>query len=317
MRRLDSFLVTCLAAGSVLACAPAAAPPPRPKEAAEVTAAQSASAAEQHETPASTPDSAPESEAPESRSDSVSIPAPADVAAPPANADKTASGLASIVLTPGTGKEHPTDESHVVVHYTGWTKDGKMFDSSVQRDRPETFPVTGVIDGWTEALELMTKGEKRRVWIPAQLAYGDAPTHPDAPAGQLTFDIELLDIINPPKAPEDVAGPTSKAKYTKSGLAYRVLTPGTGKEHPAPTSRVTVHYTGWTTDGKMFDSSIVRGRPATFVLEQVIPGWSEAVQLMVVGEKTRFWIPEKLAYSGRAGAPAGTLVFDVELIAIE
>ncbi len=321
MRRF-AFPIICLAAGSALACGPAAVSSPRAAEAAEVPAAQSASvpATEQHETPSSTSDSAPKSEAeaePEPLGDSATIVAPADVATPPANAEKTASGLASIVLTPGTGTEHPTDESRVVVHYTGWTKDGKMFDSSVQRGRPETFGVTEVIEGWTEALELMTKGEKRRVWIPADLAYGDAPTHPGAPAGQLTFDIELIDIIIPPKAPEDVAGPTSKAKYTKSGLAYRVLTPGTGKEHPGPTSRVTVHYSGWTTVGKLFDSSIVRGRPATFVLEQVIPGWTEGVQLMVVGEKTRFWIPEKLAYAGRAGAPAGTLVFEVELLAIE
>ncbi len=79
---------------------------------------------------------------------------------------------------------------------------------------------------------------------------------------------------------------------------------------------VTVHYTGWTTDGEMFDSSIQRGTPATFPLNRVIPGWTEGVALMVVGEKTRFWIPEELAYAGKPGAPAGMLVFDVELLEI-
>ena len=78
---------------------------------------------------------------------------------------------------------------------------------------------------------------------------------------------------------------------------------------------MTVHYTGWTTDGKMFDSSMVRGSPATFELGQVIKGWTEGVQLMVEGEKTRFWIPENLAYKGQS-PPFGTLVFDVELIRI-
>jgi peptidylprolyl isomerase len=76
-----------------------------------------------------------------------------------------------------------------------------------------------------------------------------------------------------------------------------------------------VQYTGWTTDGKMFDSSVVRGQPATFAVDGVIPGWTEGLQLMFEGEKARFWIPEKLAYEGKK-APYGMLVFDVELIKI-
>jgi peptidylprolyl isomerase len=80
---------------------------------------------------------------------------------------------------------------------------------------------------------------------------------------------------------------------------------------------VTVHYSGWTTDGKLFDSSVARGEPTTFPLNRVIPGWTEGLQLMVVGERRRFWIPEKLAYKGAAGAPKGMLVFDVELISFE
>ena len=95
------------------------------------------------------------------------------------------------------------------------------------------------------------------------------------------------------------------------------LHPGTGTRHPKATNRVTVHYTGWTTDGKMFDSSVVRGTPATFGLDEVIKGWTEGVQMMVEGEKRRFWIPESLAYQGQPGQPAGMLVFDVELIRIE
>ena len=79
--------------------------------------------------------------------------------------------------------------------------------------------------------------------------------------------------------------------------------------------RVTVHYTGWTTDGKMFDSSVARGKPATFPLTGVIRGWTQGLQLMVVGEKRRFWIPQKLAYQGRD--PKGMLVFEVELISLE
>ncbi len=73
---------------------------------------------------------------------------------------------------------------------------------------------------------------------------------------------------------------------------------------------------GWTTDGAMFDSSVARGEPAVFPLNAVIAGWTEGVQLMVVGETRRLWIPEDLAYGGAAGAPAGMLVFDVQLLQI-
>ncbi len=245
--------------------------------------------------------------------------APPDVAAPPADAKKTPSGLASKVLTPGTGKVKPTLNDRVTVHYTGWTTDGKMFDSSIPRKEPTSFGVTGVIKGWTEGLQLMVVGEKRRFWIPAELAYGKTPRM-GAPAGNLTFDVELLEIASPPETPKDVAKAPADAKKTASGLAYKSLKKGTGKDHPTAASRVTVHYTGWTTDGKMFDSSVVRGQPSTFSLGQVIPGWTEGVQLMVVGDKMRFWIPGNLAYGDtpkRPGAPAGTLVFDIELLDVK
>ena len=136
----------------------------------------------------------------------------------------------------------------------------------------------------------------------------------------LVFDVELLsfkEAPKPPETPKDVAAIPKNAKKTESGLGSRVLKKGTGKEHPTATSVVTVHYTGWTTDGKMFDSSIVRGAPATFGLNQVIKGWTEGLQLMVEGEKRRIWIPEELAYQGRPGRPQGMLVFDVELLEIK
>jgi peptidylprolyl isomerase len=115
-----------------------------------------------------------------------------------------------------------------------------------------------------------------------------------------------------------VNAPPPSAKHTKTGISYRVLTEGTGVR-PKASDVVVVHYSGWTTDGKLFDSSVVRGEPASFPLQNVIKGWTEGVQLMKVGEKARFWIPAKLAYGDapRAGTPAGMLVFDIELIGIE
>jgi FKBP-type peptidyl-prolyl cis-trans isomerase FklB len=109
-------------------------------------------------------------------------------------------------------------------------------------------------------------------------------------------------------------------KVTASGLQYKVIKEGTG-EMPKSTDKVTVHYTGKLLTGKEFDSSIKRGQPATFPVTGVIPGWTEALQLMKVGSKYELWIPSKLAYGERgAGAdiPAGsTLFFEVELLGIE
>lgn len=122
-------------------------------------------------------------------------------------------------------------------------------------------------------------------------------------------------------APDDVAAAPADATTTSSGLSSKVIAAGTGSDHPAATDEVTVHYTGWLTNGTMFDSSVSRGQPARFPLNGVIRGWTEGVQLMVVGEKRRFWIPADLGYGDRGAAngliPAGaTLVFDVELLQI-
>jgi peptidylprolyl isomerase len=229
------------------------------------------------------------------------IPAPPDVAKPPADATKTASGLAFKIVQPGTGSAKPAAEDFVTVHYTGWTTDGKMFDSSYARNSASTFPVNRVIKGWGEGVQLMVAGEKRRLWIPQELAYAGQTGRPQ---GMLVFDVELVDIVASPdkNPPPDVKGPPADAQKTPSGLTYKVLRPGpAGGAHPTKGSRVTVHYSGWTTDGKLFDSSLIEG-------------WTEGLQLMVPGEKTRFWIPERLAYKGQGNGPRGMLVFDVELI---
>ena len=244
---------------------------------------------------------APQAQAAPSAAPAVEPPAvPEDVAAAPESAERTESGLASRVLQAGTGTEHPDEWDDVTVHYTGWrAEDGEMFDSSVTRGRPATFGLNRVIPGWTEGVQLMVVGEKRRFWIPANLAYEGRP----GPQGTLVFDVELLSITDkpaPPETPSDVSAAPANAERTESGLASRVLQPGTGAEHPDEWDEVTVHYTGWRAeDGEMFDSSVTRGRPATFPLGRVIPGWTEGVQLMVVGEKRRFWIPANLAYEGR------------------
>ncbi len=354
---------------------------------------------------------------------------PTDVAAVPSDAMKTESGLAFKILQAGTGDEKPSSADAVTVHYSGWTTDGKMFDSSVERGEPTSFPLGQVIAGWTEGLQLMVMGEKRRFWIPEDLAYGPVVAGSGRPGGMLCFDVELIGIKAAPKppadtektdsgvaykiieegagerpkvddvvtfhfiaktmdgetvqdsrkeqsppsmqlaklppalseiisdmksgeqrqawlpepqapggyidaelelvlfkaappapaVPEDVAEVPADAERTASGLAFKVISEGTGKKKPKESDTVRVHYSGWTTDGEMFDSSVTRGEPTEFPLNGVIKGWTEGVQLMVTGEKRRFWIPAELAYGPAvpgSGRPGGMLVFDIDFLEI-
>ena len=247
--------------------------------------------------------------------DAKIIPAPSDLGAPPNDAVKSSTGLISKTIKPGTSDEKPIATDVVTVNYTGWRSDGMMVDSSVARGTASTFPLDKVMAGWRECVMLMTIGETRRCWVPQALAYNGRAGRP---TGTVVFDIELIDLRPSPLiAPSDLKAPPDDAKRTASGLAYKVLRPGKGTRSPSPFSQVSVHYTGWTTDGRMFDSSVPRGVPTQMRLDEVIKGWSEGVPLMTEGERTRFWVPENLAYGGKGDGPRGMLVFDIELVAIQ
>jgi FKBP-type peptidyl-prolyl cis-trans isomerase len=243
-------------------------------------------------------------------------PPPENLTAPPADAKKTASGIAYMEIAPGTGLERPRAWDQVSVHYTAWDTSGKMLQSTHTRHRPQVVNLLRANFGWVDVLETMVVGQKVRAWIPA----GKLSNLPSVPKDStVVYEFELAEIKkqkDPPPVPKDVAAPPRDAKKTAKGVFYKVLEPGTGKVRPTADKIVRVHYTGWTTDGKMFDSSVVRDSPARFVLTNVIAGWTDGMQTMVVGETTRFWIPQELAYKGREGSPAGMLVFDVKLLEI-
>lgn len=107
---------------------------------------------------------------------------------------ETASGLQLLVLTAGEGDSHPTAKSKVKVHYHGTLLDGTVFDSSVERNEPISFGLNQVIKGWTEGLQLMVVGEKTRLFIPAELGYGNNAAGKIPPGSLLIFDVELLAI---------------------------------------------------------------------------------------------------------------------------
>jgi len=236
---------------------------------------------------------------------------PADLTSPPADAERMDNGLITKKLADGTGKVKLTDEDLARVRVTVWKSDGTLVQH-VPPPQSMVLRVEKMIPGWGLAAQQMVAGEKRRAWIPASLSQGKLKE-----GEMLVIDTELVEIVEAPVVPPDVAAPPADATKTASGLAYKVLRSGIGAVHPKRTSRVVVHYTGWTTDGVSFDSSVLRGNPAEFALTEVIKGWTEGLQLMVKGEKTRFWIPTNLAYGNSGQGPAGMLVFEIELIDIK
>jgi FKBP-type peptidyl-prolyl cis-trans isomerase len=238
--------------------------------------------------------------------------APDNVAAAPAEAQKTKDGLAFVVTQPGSGKVHPQPNDGVKMVFTVWGTDGRLLEDS--KDKPMTRAISALFDGWAEGMTLMVAGEKRTLWVPAALGPKPRPGAP--PPSDITVTVELVDIVPGPKTPTDLKAPPKDAVVEKDGLATKVLTKGTGTAHPTKANSVTVQYAGWTTDGKMFDSSYASGEPKSFGVGAVIPGWTEALMLMVEGEKRRIWIPAELAYKNQPQAPQGMLIFEVELLKI-
>jgi peptidylprolyl isomerase len=212
----------------------------------------------------------------------------------------------------------PKATDRVSVHYSGWLKDGTLFDSSVKRGQPTTFGLNQVIRGWTEGLQTMKIGGIRRLEIPYALAYGESGRPPTIPAkADLIFEVELLDVVVPPPPPKQRSIEGIEPVTMETGLKYWDIKVGDGKSPASASSKVTVHYSGWLKDGTLFDSSVPRGTPATFALNQVIRGWTEGLANMKIGGIRRLEIPYAMAYgeTGRPGIPAkADLIFEVELL---
>jgi FKBP-type peptidyl-prolyl cis-trans isomerase len=234
-----------------------------------------------------------------------------ELAKVPADTKKTAGGVAYKITKEGTG-DKPAGDLLLTFHFTAKSMDGQTLQDSRKEPTAPTVPLDKLPKELGELFTDMKTGEQRQCWLP----------EPQAPGGFVVADVELISFKAPapaPEVPKDVAAAPADAIKTASGIAHKVLTAGNGKEKPKATDKAKVHYSGWTTDGKMFDSSVTRGEPITFPLDQVIKGWTEGVQLMVVGEKRRFWIPETLAYGPvvpGSDRPGGMLVFDIELLEI-
>jgi peptidylprolyl isomerase len=237
-----------------------------------------------------------------------------------ADYETTENNLKYYDLEVGDGPMVETGQQ-VTIEYTGWLTDGTMFDSSLTRGQPFVFilGIKSMIPAWNEGLAEMKVGGKRQLIIPPELAYGASGAgNVIPPNATLILEVELVSVApGPPAEPTQV----DEADYvtTASGLKYYDLTVGEGPT-PQAGQQVSVQYTGWLTDGTMFDSSLAQGQPLSFVIgaQQVIPGWEEGVETMRVGGQRQLVIPADLAY-GASGAgnvipPNATLIFEVELL---
>lgn len=226
---------------------------------------------------------------------------------------KLPSGVAYEVTKVGTGAQ-VGDKDAVALRYAIWKADGTLVDCS---ERQNNHRLTGTLSSLPfpflgELAATCKVGDVLRVQVPQSI-------FPNL-RSDTVWELEVTGTKPAPAVPAFRMPDAAKVVTTQSGLKYEVIDVGTG-ESPAATDRVVAHYTGWTTDGKVFDSSHARGEPSEFGLKQVIPGWTEGLQLMKTGGKFLFEIPGPLAY-GAAGRPPkipanATLVFLVELVEVK
>jgi peptidylprolyl isomerase len=240
--------------------------------------------------------------------------------APSAQAVRTTSGLLHEPLSPATSEERAAPHDRVRVRYVGRDANGREFDNSKGRGEHAELVAGEGFPGFREALQLLRMGEKRRFFIPEELAFKH---YPGPVHGDLIYDIELVDIVRmpaPPAVPEDLAKPTDAAQFDPElDFAQRTLMRGIGKDKPrGDSSGLDVHYTCWNREGERVVSTIPSGHPYRAELNKLdlMPGLAEAVRTMTVGEKRRLWLPPRLT-AHEAGARKGVaLVCDLELVAL-
>lgn len=234
----------------------------------------------------------------------------------------TPSGLKYIIVKKGDGEKVETRDK-VTVHYNGFLENGDFFDSSVNRGKPFStqIGVGKVIRGWDEGFGYLNVGDSVRLIIPSDLAYGSRDRGRIPGNSTLIFDVVVLDLVKAITAkPFNIENITPQ--ITDSGIKIYKTQVVDDAQLPRPGQKVSVHYTGYLSDGTKFDSSVERAEPIVIILgkNSVIRGWEESLLLFREGEKGRIVIPSELAY-GKNGRrpiipPNATLVFDIELLKI-
>lgn len=242
-------------------------------------------------------------------------------------------GLQYVALKTGdSGQNSPTIEDQVSQQFEiRLASNGRRIDSTFAGAGAQTLAVGSVIPGWSAALQAMRPGDDWLCYLPAELAFGErgTPGGPIGPNEDIVMRISLEKIVVPEvsdtNAWEQYTPWNSEAENvtkTASGLEYIVLQSGdTSGQKPTPANRVEVYYEGKLTTGETFDSAYQRGESIEFGVTQVIPGWTEALQLMVPGDRWLVYIPSEIAY-GQTPRPGGIikpgddLIFEMQLVSV-
>jgi peptidylprolyl isomerase len=236
----------------------------------------------------------------------------------------TPSGLKILMIQENKSGEQAVAGTMATFNYSGFFRDGKIFDSSFDRNQPLSVKAGKgqLFAGWDEGITHLRKGEKAKLIIPSKLAFGEKGFQQLIPPNaDLIIDMEMVDV-KPMVVPVKYDVSKLEMKTTASGLKYYEVKRAGSPIKAEAGKMVKVHYSGYLADGTMFDSSVERGEPIEFPLGQgqVIKGWEEGIALMSVGDQLRLVIPYELAY-GEAGRPPmipakAELTFDVELICV-
>jgi peptidylprolyl isomerase len=236
----------------------------------------------------------------------------------------TASGLRYLIFKHKGGSEKPNHADKVWVNYIAKLADGTEFDNSYKRGEPYAFQLGmgKVIAGWDQGIALLSLGDSALLIIPPSLGYRDKE-HAGAPPNSTLYFYVVLEKIKEPAFVTEYNWQNKPLHTTASGLKYYVVKEGRGLQ-AYKGAMVKVDYTGYLTNGKMFESSVLNETPVEFQLGvgAVIKGWDEGIMLMQLGAKYRFIVPPNLAY-GDAEAAGGTipanstLVFDCELLQVK
>ncbi len=236
----------------------------------------------------------------------------------------TPSGLRYALIREGEGEGPGSAMDHVQVHYTGWLTDGRKFDSSHDRGDPVTFACNGVIQGWTEGLQLMKPGSKYKFVIPGNLAYGPGGRPPlIGPNATLVFDVELIEVTRRVTLPEfQMPSDGDLIQGPVEGLRYQILKQGTGERTIRRNDQLMIHFSGWIDDGTLIDTSA--GQPAPIPVtcgDLESAGFNilaAGCAIMHEGDLAQFVMPASLAFNRvpEAVSEDALVIYRVEIITV-
>jgi FKBP-type peptidyl-prolyl cis-trans isomerase len=246
--------------------------------------------------------------------------APAEVPPIPPDRNRTTlpSGLEISFLAPGGSQAPPKLGDKVTVHYTGWFPDGKVFDSTRKTGKPAEFRLGRVIEGWSEALQMMSPGAQVKITVPPDLGYGSRGSPPSIPKdATLIFEIELVSVTLMPALPAYRDARLDGQKSTPSGLVYEILEPGSG-DAPRQHDIVEIRYAIWNKNRKLVDCTDLAGRPLSGPTGNLpVRFLDEAVLLLKKGGRMRVEVPPEQCFGsmdrGALLPPDSPTVWEIEL----